>query len=64
MSKSIAHVSCACTGQSAQFQDSRYGKNVRVANVANKTDSPNSSTVTASCTVCGSKHSVSKASLR
>jgi hypothetical protein len=63
MSKSIAHISCSCTGQAAQFQDNKYGKNIRVANVATKTDVPSSSSVQVSCTVCGSKHTVSKSTL-
>lgn len=61
--KTIARVSCACKGQSAEFQDQRYGKNVRVANLQTKSDKPGVSTVDVTCTCCGHKHSVNKTQL-
>lgn len=36
MSKTIAKVLCSCKGQSAEFQDQIYGKDVRIANYVTK----------------------------
>jgi len=55
----IALVSCQCA---SDFQDRRYGKQTRVANVTQKAKSPERATVR--CTVCGKEHDVAKASVK
>ena len=62
--KTVAKVSCSCTtGPSAAFQDARYGKGVRVANLSTKSVRAGVSSVEVSCTVCGKKHTVSDSRL-
>lgn len=45
-------VACTCK---SEFQDARYGKNVRIANPVNKTKKDGKPTE-AKCTVCGTTH--------
>lgn len=63
MSNSVAKVLCGCSGQSAEFQNKQYGKDVRVANFVTKSEKPAVNTVDVKCTVCGKLHQVKKSSL-
>lgn len=52
--KTTVKINCACTdGAAAKFQDTKYGKGVRVANVTLKGDVKNRDV---RCTVCGTVH--------
>lgn len=55
---STARVQCSCTGPAAQFQDQRYGKNIRIANLVTKSKKGGSSSVDVKCTVCNKEHTV------
>lgn len=56
MSRSIERIRVHCTCSNA-YQDSRYGKGVRVANPVDKSRKGGSGRITqAVCTVCGAIH--------
>ena len=60
MSKTVAHVACQCKND---FQDSTYGKGVRVANLTEK-GTGDSSVRIVRCTVCSTEHRVNVSKLK
>lgn len=64
MAKTLAKVLCSCKGQSAEFQDRTYGKDVRIANFVTKSEKSGLTKVDVRCTCCGKLHSIEKSKLQ